>query len=303
MIDSLIGRLSFFGRVTDDFRREPAWQGEYRVTLQRTPPAEALYKQDGHFVFSDLAPSATAYTFRMLDGLYQGRQFSKALPTTAPVEIGYDGEDEIYLFTKAVNPVPKQVTFDAIPFLPLIRAGATVLAEGGFSTTLAEDLAGVDVTTAVLTSVVGLSGGKLMRIIRSRCLRAKAGPYYPFPAGTTVLRLKVVEDSPDETPLPAATARLQQVNATVLSSTTVDAVVLRHVALGGLPPQALVLGTDADLDAVTESRGNAVFYFPGQFALTSLQLAVSRAGYVSSTVVVPVSAGATTSVKVKLVPV
>jgi hypothetical protein len=302
MVDSLVGRLSFFGRVTDDFRREPAWQGEYRVTLQQTSPTEALYKQDGHFVFSDLAPSPTAYAFRLLDGLYQGRQFDKLLPSTAPVEIAYDGEDEAYVFTKTVNPATKQVTFDAIPFLPPVRAGATVLAEGGFSTTLAEDLAGVDVTTAVLTSVAGLSGGKLMRVVRSHCLRAKAGPYYPFPTGMTVLLLKVVEDNPEETPLPAATAHLQQVNATALSSTTVGAVSLRHVALGGAPPNALVLGTDVDLDAVTEARGNAVFYFPGQFALTSLQLAVSRAGYVSSTVVVPLSAGKTTSTKVKLVP-
>jgi hypothetical protein len=303
MLDSLVGRLSFFGRVTDDFSREPASQGEYRVTLQKTPPAEALYKQDGHFVFSDVAPSATAYAFRLLDGLYQGRQFNKALPTTTPVEIAYDGEDEIYVFAKLVNPATKQVSFDAIPFLPRIRAGARVLAEGGLSTTLAQDLAGVDVTTAVLTSVAGLGTGQLMRIIRSRCLRAKAGPYYPFPAGTTVLLLKVVEDSPAETPLPAATARVQQVNGTALSSTTVGAAVLRHVAVGGAPPRTLVLGTDADLEAITEARGNAVFYVSGQFALTSLQLTVSRAGYVSSTLVVPVSAGGTTSAKVKLVPV
>jgi hypothetical protein len=302
MIDSLSGRLSFFGRVTDDFRREPAWQGEYRVMLDQPRPAEALYKQDGHFVFSDLPPSATAYAFRMLDGLYQGRQFSKVLPTTAPVEVAYDGEDEVYVFAKTINAAANQVTFDAIPFLPLLRAGSTVLAEGGFSTTLAEDLAGVDVTTAVLTSVVGLVGGKLMRIVRSHCLRAKAGPYYPFPTGTTVSLLKVVEDNPEETPLAGATARLQKVNTTALASTTVGAAVLRHVALAGPPPNALVLGTDADLDVVTEARGNAVFYFPGQFALTSLELAISRTGYVSSTVVVPVTAGATKSFKAKLVP-
>ncbi|MES1206042.1 MAG: hypothetical protein ABUS79_08910 [Pseudomonadota bacterium] len=187
MIDKLGSRLSFFGRVTDDFRREPAWQGEYRVALQ-SPPGEALYKRDGHFTFSDLAPSPTAYGFRLLDGLYQGRQFVKALPTASPVEIAYDGEDEVHVFTKTVNAVTRQITFDAIPFLPLIRSGALVLGAGGFSTTLAEDLAGVDATTAVLTSVASLGAGTLVRIVRSRCLRAKAGPYYPFPAGTTVRR-------------------------------------------------------------------------------------------------------------------
>ncbi len=300
MIDRLAGRLSFFGRLTDDFRREPAWQGEYRVTLRQVPPAEALYKQDGHFIFSDLAPSPTAYDFQLLDGLYQGRQFSKGLPTTAPVQISYDGEDEVYAFTKTVKLGTKQITFDAIPFLPVVRAGATVLGEGGFSTTLADDLAGVDVTTAVLTSVTGLGTGKLVRIVRSACLRGKAGPYYPFPGGTTVLLLKVVEDNPEETPLAGATAHLLQVNGITPSSTTVGGVVLRHVPLGGATP---VLGTNADLDAVTEARGNAVLYFPGHFALTSLQIAVSRAGYVPATTVFPVTASGTVSAKVKLVPV
>lgn len=301
MIDRLDSRLSFFGRVTDDFRREPAWQGEYRVTLLQAPPAEALYKQDGHFTFSDLAPSPT-YAFRFLDGLYQGREFSKALPTTAPVELAYDGEDEIYVFAKTVNAATKRITFDAIPFLPLIRAGAQVIGEGGFSTTLAENLAGVDATIATLTSVVGLAPTTLVRIVRSRCLRAKGGPYYPFPGGTTVLLLKVVEDSPEEPPLAGANAHLLQVNGIAPSSTTVGGVVLHHVALGGAPPQTPVLGTSADRDATTEARGNAVFYFPGHWALTSLQLTVSRAGYVSKTVVFPVTAGKIVWGKVKLVP-
>jgi hypothetical protein len=301
-IDRVGSRLSFFGRVTDDFRREPVWQGEYRVTL-KSPPTEALYKQDGHFTFSDLPSLPTAYDFRLLDGLYQGRQFAKGLPTTAPVEITYDGEDEIYVFTKTVTAANKQITFDAIPFLPIIRRGAVVLGEGGFSTTLAEDLAGVDATIAVLTSVAGLTAGKLVRIVRSHCLRGKAGPYYPFPGGTTVLLLSVVEDSTDEPPLPGAKAHLAQVNGIAPSSTTVGGVVLRHLTLGGAPVQQPVLGTDADLDAFTEARGKAVFYYPGFWLLTSLQLAVSNAGYLTQTSVFPLTHGQTTSAKVKLVPI
>ena len=299
MSDSLGSRLSFFGRVTDDFRREPAWQGEYRVFLD-SPPTEALYKRDGHFTFADVAPSPTLRAFRLLDGLYQGRQFAKALPTTAPVEIAFEGEDEIYVFAKTINPATKQITFDAIPFLPPIRRGAVVLAEGGLSTTLAEDLAGVDATTAVLASVAGLAAGELVRIVRSRCLRGKAGPYYPFPAGVTLLRLRVVEDSAEEPPLLGAKIHVAQVNGVSPSSTTVGGVVLRHLSVATLEP---VLGTDADLDAFTEARGNAVFYFPGFWLLAQLQLVVSSPGYVPQTLVSPLTAGQTTSAKVKLVPI
>jgi len=299
MSDRLASTLSFFGRLTDDLRREPAGHGEYRVTLQ-APPTEALYKQDGHFVFADLAPSATDYQFALADGLYQGRRFQKNLPTAAPVELTYDGEDELFAFVNTVNVAARQVTFDPIPFLPIVRAGATVLVEGGISTTLAEDLAGVDVTTAVLTNVTGVGATKLMRIVRSHCLRGKAGPYYPFPAGTTVLLLRVVEDTADQAPIAGALAHLTQVNGVASSSATVGGAALRFVNLGAQRP---ILGPDADLDASTEARGNAVFYFPGQFALTSLRITVSAPGFVPATTVFPVTAGQTTSATVKLAAV
>lgn len=300
MSDGLDSTLSFFGRVVDDFRREPAWLGEYRITLA-SPPAEALYKQDGHFAFANLPPSAMDYSFRLVDGLYQGRSLQKGLPSTIPVEIAYAGEDEIYLVIKTVNAATKQITFDPIPFLPVIRRGSEVLGEGVFSTTLAEDLAGVDVTTALLTGVVGLSSGNLLRIVRSRCLRAKAGPYYPFPSGTTVFLLKVVEDSPAEPPLAAAKGRLMKVNALTPSTATVGGLPLHYLSLAGPPAQQPVLGTDADRDSFTEKRGNAVFYFPGHWLLSSIEIEVSCPGYVTATSVFAVTAGQTMSAKVKLV--
>jgi hypothetical protein len=299
MIDRLGSRLAFFGRLTDDFRREPAWLGEYRILLD-APPREALYKHDGHFTFLDLPASPTAYEFELLDGLYQGRRFTKGLPTVAPVEITYDGEDEIYVSVNTVNAVTKQITFAPIAFLPPIRSGAAVLGQGGFSTTLAEALAGVDATTAVLTTVAGLAPGNLLRIVRSHCLRAKAGPYYPFPGGLTLLRLRVVEDSAEEPPLAGVKAQLTEINGVVPSSTGVAGATLRHATLGA---QVFVFGTGADLEASTEARGNAVFYFPGTWPIASLTLAISRTGYVTQTVVLALVTGATTSATVKLVPV
>ena len=299
MPDSLASRLAFFGRVADDLRREPAWRGEFRVRLD-APPQEALYKHDGHFTFLDLPASPTAYEFELLDGLFQGRRFSKGLPSAAPVEISYDGEDEIYVSINTVNSVTKQITFDPIAFLPRIRRGSAVLGAGGFSATLAEELAGVDATTALLTGVAGLAAGDLLRIVRSQCLRAKAGPYYPFPGGLTLLRLQVVEDSAAEPPLAKARAEVVEVNGIVPSSTSVGGVALRHVTIGA---QVLVLGTSTDMEAFTETRGNAVLYFPGAWPLAALELAVSCTGYVTKNLVVAIGAGVITPAKVKLVPV
>ena len=295
MSDALSSTLAFFGRITDDLRREPAAAGDYRVLL-KSPAVEALYKQDGHFVFLDLAPSASAYEFTLLDGLYQGRKFEQTRSSAPPVELTYDGEDEIYVFVSAVNAAAKQITFDAIPFLPVARAGATVLGAGGVSTTLAEDLAGVDVTSAVLASVTGITPGALLRVVRSHCLRAKAGPYYPFPPGITGLRLRVV-DGGTGAPIAGAKAHLAKVNGVAPTSTTVAGAVLWHVSLGA---QSLVLGNDSDLDVFTEGRGNAVFYFDGQFAITSLALAVSADGYLPLAVVLSLTAGAVASSTVNL---
>lgn len=302
MSDRLGSTLSFFGRLTDDLRREPAGAGEFRVTLG-SPPKEASYKQDGHFAFADLRPSALPYSFLLLDGLYQGRQFDKALPGAAPVELAYDGEDETYVLVKAVNAGSKQITFDAIPFLPKLRRGAPVLGVAGFSTTLAEDLAGVDATTAVLTSVAGLATGTLLRLVRSRSLCAKAGPYYSFPEGTTLLYLRVVEDVPEELPLAGVRIRIAKLNGVTPSSATVSGVVLRTLSLAGPPVQELILGKTADLDTFTEGRGNAVFYFPGHWSLSALELELSCSGYVTATLLVPLAAGQRTSLTAKLAAV
>ena len=75
--------LSFYGRVTDDLRREPVVAGEVRVTLGSR---EAIYKVDGHFAFADVRPSPLPYDVVLGGGLYQGRTFSKAFPGPAPVE-------------------------------------------------------------------------------------------------------------------------------------------------------------------------------------------------------------------------
>lgn len=299
--DRLVSTLSFFGRVTDDVSREPVSTREFRVFL-KAPPQEALYKTDGYFVFLDLKPSGSDYTFRVASSLYQARTMEKSLPSAAPVELSFDGEDEVYLVVKSFNAALNQIKFDPIPFLPLVPKGAPVLGEAGFSTAIASDLGGVNVQSASLTSVSGLAAGSLLRIVRSHSLIAKRGPYSILPAGMTVAAVKIVEDTPGEKPLDGARARLQKVNALTPVTTVVGGVPLKHVSLLASSTQHLILGLEKDLNTFTDSRGNGLFYFPGYWELSSLEVEFSHPGYLTSTSVLSLSAGWRTSVTIKLTP-
>ncbi len=186
-IDTFIGTLSFFGRLSDELTREVIPPRDYRVRVPGVSVpslAEAQYKSDGFFCFQDLKVSATGYQLEMTSPLYQPRSFLKTLPTSAPVELTYGGEDEVYVLIKTVNGGGKTVGFDKIPFLTPVPKGTPVIGEGGFATTVRETLEGVDVATASLESVAGLLPGQLLRMVRSRSLLAKPGPYYPFPSSS-----------------------------------------------------------------------------------------------------------------------
>jgi hypothetical protein len=302
-VDTFTSGLSFFGRLTDDVSRQPASPRDFRVLLTGTgAPGDAIYKEDGHFAFASLRPSP-AYAFLVASDLYQGRAFEKPLPGGAPVELAFDGEDEVYLVVRAVSATSKQITFDPIPFLPPVRRGARVVGEGGVATTLADDCGGAATTSAVLADVTGFVPGRLVRIVRSHSLRVKAGPSYPFPDGTTILALALLADIAAAAPIVGARARLTKVNGQTPARTTVGGVDLRHVPIAGPPAQQPVLGTDADLDVASDRRGQAVFYFPGNWALSLLDVEISRLGFVTQSLVFTVAPGRRTGATVRLTPV
>jgi hypothetical protein len=302
--DTWDGALSFFGRLCDELTREVVLPSDFRVAVTGVSPAsrgQAEYKADGFFCFQGLLASVTPYAIEMTSAHYQPRSFLMGLPATTPVEIAYGGEDEVYVLLKTVNAATKTVGFDKFPFLPRVLAGALVIGEGGFSSTLKENLEGVDVVTATLDSVTGLAAGQLLRIVRSQGLLAKPGPYYPFPALTTRVHVKVVEDTPGEAPLGAAQLAVQTVETIAPVGTLVGGVEVKTVALPG-PGPTLVLGTARDLRARTDARGQAVLFFRGDWPLTTCTVGVSAAGYVTKTVNLALLAAQRTLATVKLTP-
>jgi len=299
MADVFTSSLSFFGRVVDSLSRAPLLESDYRVSVL-SPRSDALAKRDGFFAFQGLKPLATPYSFRLTGARYQRKEFQGTL-TAPPVELAFP-EDELVVSVKAADAKAKAITFDKIPFLPPIPSGAPVRGEGGFSSTLKTDLGGVDVQVATLDSVAGLAAGTLLRIARSRALVVKPGPSYPFPAGLTLISLTVVEDLPGEPPVSEAKVQLTKLEGVAPAGTQVGGVEIQSVTLPGPGGPRLVLGQAQDLTSLTDDRGRAVLFFPGQWPLTQLQVELTHPGHAAKTQGVTFTAGQRTATKIKLAP-
>jgi hypothetical protein len=283
--DRVTTRLSFFGRLTDDLTRRMLVPAEMAVSVDEDsrPP---LYKDDGHFAFIDLAPSATDYHFRVGGVGYQTRTVAKSLPTTTPVEVTYPGEDELYVsLTAAPNP-QHRITFEAVPFVPTIRTGAQVFGQGGFIATLAEALEGQKVTTAVLSASAGLATGQLLRIVRGSSLVLRRAPSATFSNDVTVVAFQVVENVPAEPAIAGATIELTQVNGAGPTAVAVGSLTLRRFTISGT--SVLVLD-DGGRFTTSDHRGAAVLVLPGDKAVTSVRVAVSRPQFVAAAVTIAVT--------------
>jgi len=293
--------LAFFGRLADQLTRRVLRPQETSVSLQEDsyPP---LGKDDGHFAFYDLAPSATAYHIRMGGPSYLTRTVAATLPTVAPVQVTLPGEDELYVALAAAPNAQNQVTFEPVDFVASIPAGAVVIGPGGFTTTLAEPLGGRDVGLAGLTSAGALAAGEVLRIVRSPNLLVRPGPYYPFPGDVTVVAVHVVENDPAEPSIDGATLTITWIDGAVPTMVTIGGLPLGRFALAASPTAFLVLD-DEDRLTATNDRGDAVFFFAGSTALTSVTIDVAKAQYVTSTVTVNVTAKARNFQKVSLTPV
>src|SRR5690606_10957400 len=132
--------------------------------------------------------------------------------------------------------------------LPKIPGNSPVSGEGGFTAALAEELQGVDASTAHLTSVAGLAPGGILRIVRSRALLARPNPYYSFPRGLTLLHVKVTGGPPPAQPREGALIRILTLNALVPASASVGGRVVKHVTLPAPPNPILALGPDRELE-------------------------------------------------------
>ena len=289
-------RLSFFGRLADDLTRRPLSSSEMVVTVEEDarPP---LCKDDGHFAVVDLPPSASDYHLRLGGSSFQTRKVAKALPTLTPVEVRFEGEDELYLHLVAAPTPQNRITFETIPFVPPIEKGASVVGEGGFTATLAEPLEGRDATTAVLSGTGGLAIGQLVRIVRSPNLLLRRAPYYDFPTSLTVVAFRIVENDPAEPPIQGAKVEVTQVNGSAPVVVSVGALSLRRFALPGL--SRLVLDDGARF-AESGERGDAVLVFPGEKSISSIDVSVSKPQYTTTTVNVSITVKSRNFQKVSL---
>jgi hypothetical protein len=283
-------QVSFFGRLVDDLTRAVILPPGIDASLQMDGTA-SLTKGDGYFVFTDLTPSASDYRISLAAPAYQPRIVTKTLSATPPVELTFPGEDEMYLAIADVTAAQSSVTFDEIAFVPPIRAGAAVVGQGGFTATLVEALEGSGIKVATLSGVAALAANQLIRIVRSRNLVMRPGPYYAFAGDATILALKVVGDDQSASAVDDARIDISKINAGAPNSIDVGGLNLNVFDLGAGPHSGLVLD-DEDKTTTTNQRGDAVLYFAGGKPITSLELKVSKSGFQSVTQTVNVTAKA-----------
>jgi hypothetical protein len=279
--DILTGKLSFFGRLVDEITREVIPFKNFKVSILNHRAAP-LYKEDGFFAFSDIEQSLTNYKFHLSAPSYQSRIVEKNLPPGLPMELSFDGEDDLYVSIDEVqNSATKRVTFANIPFLKTIPRGTTVIGGSGFSTTLTGTLEGEDIGFADLDNISGFSADEILRFVRSNNIIMQPGPYYSFNPGTTILALKFVDNStPDKPPLANVKCEIIEVNEVVLDSpTNVGAVAVNTVTLPN-PVGKMILGPEKNITTHSDERGTAVFYYLADTPINKLKLEITANGYV-----------------------
>jgi hypothetical protein len=266
--------------LADDLTREVIPYKAFQVSINGIKK-QPLYKEDGYFVFSDIEESDDEYEFHLTSKHYQTRIIKKNLITNSPVELTYDGEDELYVFIKGVqDSTEKKVTFNKIAFLKTIPEGSLVIGQGGFSSKLTETIEGEDVEFAILENVSGLSAGKILRFIRSNNMVMRASSYSPFEKETTLLSLKFIEDDPAETPITTVKVEIKKVNDLPIVSVPIGTLEIKTVTLAG---QELVLGTVNDITTYSNPRGDCIFYYSPETPITKLTLKITKDGFTPTT--------------------
>jgi len=181
--------------------------------------------------------------------------------------------------------------------VPTIRSGSRVFGPGIFTATLDQPLEGSDVDFAILSSVGTLAAGSLLRFVRSPNLILSPGPYHPFAPNTTLVAVRVVENTASDPVIAGASVAIDQVNSVAFTTTSIQGVNLHTATLSG---STRLLGADRAIQTSTNERGAAVFYLPSDTPITGVRLQISRAGFVPATQLVVVTAGHRVSNTIRL---
>ena len=297
-VETRISQVALYGRAADALTREDLNPRRYRAVL-RSHPRHAIQKDDGYFVFADLAASPPDYDVELSGREFQSRRILVTATGTSAVEMDSAGEDELHVIVTDINGT--RVSFVMQPFIPRVPANAEVLGEGGFATQLAEAVEGVDVDGAELQSVAGLTVGQALRIVRGRRLLLRPGPYYRFPESTTVVAVRVVDPAIGGESIAGAQIEIVEVNGAPVATALVDGITLFRADLPPAPVTPFLIGTLEALGTYTNARGDAVFHYTPATPVTSLTLSVAKTGYVTQTVTAAATRGARTATLVQLV--
>jgi hypothetical protein len=291
--------VSFFGRLADELTRETLELGLFTAAL-KDRAAEALYKHDGYFVFADLGPPGEIFDIALGGHFYRERTLVGVATAAAMVELAAPGEDEVFVVATDVNTTEQEIRFRQIPFLPSILEGAALIGESAVSTTLAETLEGRNVELATLADVSGITAGMTLRIVRSPRLIMTPNAYYAYPADTTLAVLTVVEDNPDATPIPDATLHIDEVDDVEPTVVNCGALDVRVVDFPAPVSERIALGPARRVQARTDVRGTAAFFFTPEQPVTKLDITVSKPGHVATPVTMNLTTAGRTSEMVVL---
>lgn len=299
VLETRTSEVAIVGRIADELTRQDVGPRRAGASL-RNHRRQSVGKEDGYFVFANLAASPPSYDVELAGPRFQTRRLSVTVPGVTPA-IDLPGEDELQVIITGI--VADRVSFATMPFVARIEDGAAVLGPGAFVSILVEPLEGVDVDGAELMSATGLVVGQALRIVRSTRLVLRPGPYYPFPESTTVVAIKALESMAGTPPIADAQLEITAVDGAAVSSVVVAGVTLYRAAVPDPPNPAIpfMIGTQAALRTFTSERGDAVFYYASNAPLTALTLSVSKPGYVTQMMVAPVQQGERTFAQVQLV--
>jgi hypothetical protein len=253
MAEQIAKKASLMGQVIEDLSHEGVDPQRLRVELVGLDRS-AWYKPGGFFCFNELPPGR--YRVLVSGERFQPQEFSVAVPPDDPL-LGRAGDDELIVVVKTVNSSDNKVTFDPVNIRRAVRAGSTARASG-FTSKLAAALEPGRVSAAKLEGVQGLNAGAVLRLVRGQAIRLKFDPYFQAPPGLTVVAGRVGHKEIEGLALPGAQVRLKKVNGADVQTAAVAGVAVATVEIGG---KKVVLGTDLDVRAFTNGKGDFSLYF------------------------------------------
>lgn len=270
MAEQIAKKASLMGQVIEDLSHEGVEPQRLRVEIVGVA-RRAWYKEGGYFCFNEIPPGR--YRVRVSGERLQPQEFDVTLPFADPL-LGRAGDDELIVVVKTLSASDGRVTFDPVNIRRPIRAGARARA-AGFSSKLAATLETGRVSVAKLESVQGLAEGAVLRLVRGVAVRLKFDPYSRLPPGWTQIVGRVEHKEIAGLALPGAQVRIRKVNGVGVQTEAAGGVSVATVEIGG---KKVVLGTDRDVRAAANGKGDYCLYF-NRGDITAVTLSASLTNY------------------------